>query len=307
MASLVDNTLAPGRAGDIARPGVSLTDGLLLLMSIIWGVNYVVVKYGAGLVDPLAYNGIRVAVAAVILTGIVAVMRGERLARRDLVALLWLGVLGNGVYQAFFVEGIARTRAGDAALVLAAAPAFIAILGRVWGVERLGARAVGGIVLSIAGIALVVFGATGGADGASTLLGNALVLAGCLCWAVYTVLLKPYTNRISALRISAVTAVGGAVPLLIVALPAILSTNWRTVPAGAFGAIAYSAIGALVIAYLFCYRGIRVLGPTRTAMYGNLQPIIAILVAWGFLHEVPTLWQWVGAVTIIAGVVMTRT
>ena len=43
------------------------------------------------------------------------------------------------------------------------------------------------------------------------------------------------------------------------------------------------------IAYLFWYRGLRVLGPTRTAVYGNLQPVIAIIVAWLFLKEAPTL------------------
>jgi len=75
---------------------------------------------------------------------------------------------------------------------------------------------------------------------------------------------------------------------------------------GAYGALAYSAIGALVIAYLFWYRGIRVLGPTRTAVYSNLQPIVALLAAWAFLGEIPTIFQGVGAVTIIAGVFLTR-
>jgi drug/metabolite transporter (DMT)-like permease len=62
----------------------------------------------------------------------------------------------------------------------------------------------------------------------------------------------------------------------------------------------------MVIAYFFWYYGVRVLGPTRTALYGNLQPLIALLAAWLTLHEVPTAWQAVGAATIISGVVLTR-
>ena len=69
----------------------------------------------------------------------------------------------------------------------------------------------------------------------------------------------------------------------------------------------YSGIFALVIAYLFWYRGVQVLGPTRTAMYSNLQPVIALGAAWAALGEVPTPWQALGAGTIIAGVVLTRT
>ena len=59
-------------------------------------------------------------------------------------------------------------------------------------------------------------------------------------------------------------------------------------------------------AYFFWYRGLRVLGPTRTAVYSNLQPIVALLVAWAFLNETPTIFQGVGAATIIAGVFLTR-
>ena len=69
----------------------------------------------------------------------------------------------------------------------------------------------------------------------------------------------------------------------------------------------FSGLGGLVIAYLFWYRGVRVLGPTRTAMYSNLQPVFALAVAWLALHEIPTVGQGLGAAAIIAGVLLTRT
>src|SRR5690242_11379580 len=89
------------------------TDALLLLMALIWGVNFIVVKVGAELLHPLAFNGGRVTIAAVSLVIIVLAMREPWPAWRDARALLVLGVLGNGLYQWFFIEGIARTRAGD--------------------------------------------------------------------------------------------------------------------------------------------------------------------------------------------------
>src|SRR5206468_4334926 len=122
----------------------------LVLMAIIWGVNFSVVKFGTTLVDPLAYNGLRVMLAAVVLLAIISLQRAPFPSRREMLSLAALGVLGNGVYQYFFVEGIARTSASDAALVVAASPAFIAIIGRIRGVERTAARGVAGIVLSIA-------------------------------------------------------------------------------------------------------------------------------------------------------------
>jgi drug/metabolite transporter (DMT)-like permease len=306
MASTATETVTPGHA-TTTRPGVWLTDIALVLMALIWGVNFSIVKFGTTLVDPLAYNGLRVMIAAVVLMTIVLAAKTPLPPRRVIVSLLLLGVLGNGIYQFFFVEGISRTRASDAALVVAASPAFIAIIGRLRGVERASSRRVMGILLSIAGIALVVFATTRGNDGRSSLAGDLLVLAGSLSWATYTVLLKPYTEHVSGIQVSALTMAGGAVPLFLVATPAIVQANWRTVPMLGWAALFYSAIFALVIAYLFWYRGVRVIGPTRTAMYSNVQPIIAVVFAWVVLSETPTIWQGIGMACIMTGLLLTRT
>ncbi|HXT14496.1 MAG TPA: EamA family transporter [Gemmatimonadaceae bacterium] len=305
MASTAGESVTPGHATS-TRPGVWLTDASLVLMAIIWGVNFSVVKFGTTLVDPLAYNASRALLAAVLLVAIVSVARMPFPSRRDIGALMALGVLGNGIYQFFFVIGISRTSASDAALVVAASPAFIAIISRVRGVERATRKGVVGILLSIAGIALVVFGSTENAQGHSSISGDLLVLCGSLAWAIYTVLLKPYTERIPGMQLSTWTMIGGAIVLLLVAAPAMVRTNWVGLPPLGWASVLYSGIFSLVIAYLFWYRGVRVIGPTRTAMYSNLQPVIAVLVAWGMLGEVPTVWQGVGTASIMAGLILTR-
>src|SRR4029079_13905591 len=96
-----------GAASANTRPGVWLTDASLVLMALIWGVNFSVVKYGTSLVDPRAYNAMRVGLPALTLVIIVAVGRLPLPSRRDSLRFLALGFLGNGIYQFFFVEGIA--------------------------------------------------------------------------------------------------------------------------------------------------------------------------------------------------------
>jgi drug/metabolite transporter (DMT)-like permease len=304
MSSTVGEHAAPGHA--TTRPGVWLTELSLVAMALIWGVNYSVVKFGASLVDPLAYNGVRVALAAALLLLIVVIEREPLPPMRTVATLLALGVLGNGVYQFLFIEGIARTRASDAALVVAATPAFVALIGRARGVERITSRDVLGIVLSVAGIALVVLGTTRMTDGSASLIGDLLVLAGSLAWAMFTVLLKPHTENLSGMQVSAFTMMGGALVLVAVATPSISSADWGAFPAMGWAAFAYSTVFALVIAYYFWYRGVRVIGPTRTAVFSNLQPVIAMLMAWAILHETPTAWQTVGAVSIMTGLLLTR-
>ena len=298
--------MTPASGVAVVRPGITLTDLLLVLMALIWGINIAVVKYGTLHLDPLAYNGVRVAIAALALLAIAAMMRDQWPARRDVLSLLLLGVLGNGLYQLLFIQGIAHTRAGNAALVLAATPAFVALFGWMRGTERIRPRGMAGIAISILGIGLVISGTAPIGAGASTLLGDALVLGGCFCWAAFTVLLKPYTERVNAVQVAGITMAGGVVPLLAISAPAIARTAWAAVPLMAWGAIVFSGLGALVIAYLCWYRGVRVLGPTRTSMYGNLQPLVALVFAWVILHEVPTVMQGMGAASIITGLLMTR-
>jgi drug/metabolite transporter (DMT)-like permease len=290
-----------------SRSGVLLAEGAVVLMALIWGINYSVIKYGTSAIEPLAFNGTRVALAAVALLGIAVVAGGAPPARRDVLALLALGVLGNGVYQIFFAEGIARTRAGEAALVVGGSPALIALLGRMAGIEKVSRRGLVGIALSIFGVALIVLtrASGAGAEGGS-LFGDLLVLIGSVCWAVYTVLLVPYTTRLRGLWVVALSMLGGSVVLLAVGAPAILAMNWSTVPAGAWIAMIYGGLGGLVVAYILWYRGVKILGPTRTALFANLQPFIALMVAWLTLGERPTGWQVFGAATIVGGVLLTR-
>jgi drug/metabolite transporter (DMT)-like permease len=296
----------PAIADSTAHQSFGVTDVLLFMMAVIWGINFVVVKYATHVFNPVAFTGLRVGTAALFLLA-VAFARGDLvLPRRDVIGLLLIGMIGNGLYQLFFVHGVARTRAGNAALIVAAAPAFIALFARLRGLERVRRLTLVGITLSVLGVGLVIAGSARPSNGEVTLLGSMLVFFGVLCWSVYTILLQPYTKRIDVARLSAVTMVGGAVPLLIASTPALIATDWSAVGPAGWLALFYSSVISMGVAYYFWYRGLRVLGPTRTAVYANLQPIIALAVAWAFLGEVPTIFQGVGAATIVAGVFLTR-
>ena len=299
---------APHMTSAYSRSSVLLAEGAVVLMALIWGVNYSVIKYGTNAMPPVAFNGVRVAMAALALLIIALAWGGPMPARRDALALLALGVLGNGIYQILFAEGIARTRAGEAALVVGGSPAIIALLGRLAGVETTTRRGLAGIALSIFGVALIVLARANVGSGphGGSLLGDLLVLIGSVCWAVYTILLVPYTKRLGGFWVIALSMLGGSVVLLAVGARSIAAVDWATVPAAVWGSMIYGGLGGLVFAYILWYRGVKVLGPTRTALFANLQPFIALMFAWITLGETPTAWQMIGAVTIVGGVVLTR-
>ncbi len=275
-------------------------------MAVIWGVNFSVVKYGTQVMAPLAFNVLRMGLGCVVLLALAQWRPGPRPSVRDRWHLMGLGVLGHCIYQVLFITGLARTRAGTAALVVAASPAAVAIVARAFGHERLTSRAVLGIVASIAGVGLVLGGSLQ-VDGTSHLVGDLLILAAVCCWAFYTSGLMPLTKRVESVQVAAWTLVGGVVPLTVLALPSLWATDWAAVSWLTWGSVVYAGVLAMVIAYLFWYRGVHEIGPTRTAMYSNLQPIVAVLVAWVALGEIPTVAQGLGAATVIGGLYLSRT
>ena len=294
----------------VARPlgaGFGTTDLLLVLMAMIWGGNFFAVQYGAAHMDSWAFNATRMSLGLVVLTALaVATVRQPWPSWSDRLKLLGCGVIGNGLYQLLFIGGVPRTRGGSASLILAASPAVLALIGWATRTEKLTRQLILGVVCSIAGVAMVMLGDHGHAARPDSMLGNVLVAAACLTWGVYATLLRPLASRLNGLHVTVLTLLGGVLPLTALAVPALRTTPWAALDLGTWAAIAYAGIGAMGVAYVIYYRGLKQLGPTRTSMYGNLQPFIALLVAWQLQADAPTLAQLLGAAGILGGIVLAR-
>ncbi len=291
-----------------SRPvGFSGTDALLGLMVLIWGVNYIVLKAVLAHIEPLAFNALRFTVASTALAAF-AMARGggTRPTRRDLLRFLGLGVLGNTIYQFGFILGLAQTRAGNAALIMAAVPVETALISHLKGHDRLRSRDFLGLLLSFAGISAVVLGSATAQFGGA-FLGDLLVFGATLCWSFYLVGLKPMVDRYGPVQATAWAMGLGTIPLVLVSLPFALAQPWRAVPALDYAGLLYSALGSLVVAYVIWSRGIARLGPARTAMYSNVTPFVVAVCAWAWLGEQPTAWQGAGAAGIFTGIWLTRT
>jgi drug/metabolite transporter (DMT)-like permease len=216
-------------------------------------------------------------------------------------------VLGNGIYQMVFVGSVVNTDVGVAALLLASSPAFIALLSRFAGLGQITPRVALGIALSLAGVALIAFTSRVSLDGSSSLEGNLLAVLAAILWAVYVVLQARFVSDVEDTTVAALTLAGGAIPLVIFGFPALLSTHWLALPIPVWGAIVFGGVISLALASVFWYRGVRILGATRTGVYLHFEPVFALIAAWIWLGEHPTPMQGVGAVTILAGVTLTHT
>jgi drug/metabolite transporter (DMT)-like permease len=291
-----------------AAAGFTLTDLTLLFTVTIWGFNFVIVKAVLDVMSPLGFLAVRMVLAMVIMLGIYQLSDGEfRLPRREWLALLGLGLFGSTAYQLFFIHGLDRTTAGNAALIQAALPVVVAVVTHVLGSERLQPLAWLGVVLSFAGIYLVIRGGPNQVTfGTDSLVGDLLLVGAVASWATYTVLAKPVLARHPPLRVTAFSMLGGVPPLVLVSIPALMAEPWGDLPASAWLAVVYSGGLSIALSYLLWNRGLVRVGGARTSVYVNLVPVVAVLAAFFFLGESLSWLQLAGGAVIFAGIVLTR-
>ncbi len=285
-----------------------LTYIALAVLIFIWAANFSVVKYALRDMTPLAFNGLRFTLASILLWMIVKVGgRSMAMDRRYWPALIGLSLLGNTIYQVLFIYGIDWTLAGNASLMLAATPIFTTLLSIAFRQERVGWMAWTGVVISVVGIGLVVWGGAQAVSfAADTVRGDLTVLAAAAAWSGYTVGSNPLVRRYGALPVTAVTMWIGGLALLIVSVPSFLAQDWTAVRPVSWLALLFSGAFAIALAYFIWYYSIRQIGNTRTAVYSNFIPVVALFIAWLMLSETPTWLQLLGAAAVVGGTILVR-
>ncbi len=283
------------------------TESALAVMVLVWGVNFAVVKGVLARMDPLAFNAIRFVIASL---AVAAVLRAQgRLALpegRDWLRFAMLGLVGNVLYQVAFILGLDRTLAGHAALILALTPILTALGSMALGHERPGPRTWWGAAASVAGIALVTGSAAVLEGSRDALVGDVILLGACVAWAAYTVAARPMVQRYGSVPATAWTLWVGTLGLVPLGTPALLRQDWSVVGAREWGGLVFSALFAIALAYLIWYRGVERIGNTRTAIFSNLTPVVAMAAAALILGERPTVAALVGAALTLGGVMVVR-
>jgi len=289
-------------------PTFSGTDLMLIMMSIVWGLNFTAIKGALADFQPLTFNAIRFSTSSLFLLGLLWIReRSIGVQRKDLRRFVLLAIIGNTAYQLFFINGIVLTTATNGALILATTPIFIILFGALLDVEKITSRIIQGVILSFLGVIMIVLGSGNTlAFSNQSLLGDLLIVANPICWSIYTVLSKPMLKEYSPLKLTTVTMAIGAVPLVIVGIPSLGQQNWTTISINAWLGLAFSAFLAIGLGYVIWYTGVSKIGSARTSLYDNLVTVFAVASAWILLSESMSAVQIAGAILVFVSLYVVR-
>ncbi|MFP3940195.1 MAG: DMT family transporter [Acidobacteriota bacterium] len=290
---------APQPEPVLSTPGWRVHTGLLTVQ-LIFGGYHVTAKAVLASLDPFALVALRVSLAAPIL--VVLAWRADRTVPRagELAYLALLGFLGVFANQLLFINGLELTTATDAAILMPSIPVFAVGVGALLGIEHVGWIRTAGILLAAAG-AVVMVNPAGISLAGGSLLGNALILANCLCFATFLVVQRPILRRLPWRTVIAGAFVFGAAGVLAASWRRLAAVDFGALPAGAWWGLGYIVLFPTVLSYSLNTWAVRRSSPSLTAAYTTFQPVATAALAALFLAERPEPMDAVGFVLIVSG------
>ena len=276
----------------------------LLLAVLFLGTNPVAVKVAVRDVPPLPFVSLRFVLAGLVLLTLVLLLKEERPSRRDLLSMAAVGVVGVGLNNIAFTSGVSLTTASETALIYAGVPVWGMILGASLGLERPTLLAILGVALAFVGVGVVVYSSLG--EGASSFIGDLLVVVATVCWASYAVLSLPLLRRHTPLTIAAYTMLFGGLAALPVALPGFFDSAWEAVSLTSWAATAYSTLFVAAYGFFAWQRGVSRIGANRVLVYQYLIVLIGVVAGVVLLGESLTVNKFIGGAVILLGVYLAR-
>jgi drug/metabolite transporter (DMT)-like permease len=272
----------------------------LILLTIIWGYNWVVMKSALAYAGAFEFAALRTVIGAFCLFAVVLFMR-KPLRVKEMPTLILLGILQTSGFTGILIWALVEGGAGKTAVLTYTMPFWVMLLAWPMLGEKLRGLQWPAAILSTMGMLFILDPLHLGTDTFSMLLA---VLSG-IFWAISVIVAKKLHQRAPDLDLLSLTAwqmFFGSIPLVVVAL-LVPSAPIQWTPYF-IGAVIFNAVFCNALAWLLWLYALQRLSAGVASMSSMLAPVIGVMAAWVQLHEVPNKTELIGMTLIAASLLI---
>jgi drug/metabolite transporter (DMT)-like permease len=275
---------------------------LTLLAGTLWGTSFPAIKIGLDYMDPFLFVFVRFLVASAVMLLIMLALKKIAVPHGKWRLILFLGVI-NGVAYLLQYVGMTYTAAAKAALFINLSAIWVALLSPKLIGEGLGRRRGLGVLAAFVGVVFVTTNLDISMLGEGQLLGDLLLVASGFIWAVFMIYNKPLVMTGKGVLESLTWVLPATlIPMVPFVVPS--ATHILALPLQAWVAIAYTAVACWILPYYLWLEGLKQMSATTSSVLLLMEILVAAAISAVFLGEVFTLIGLVGAVFIVAAIVV---
>ena len=288
------------RVGETRRPAGLIPSGFALLLATMWGGNNVSLKASLEYGAPMQVGWMRFVLGGIVALGYMLARRESlEIARHEVKPLLALGALFS-VQLIIMNVGQDLTSAGHGVALNSTLPIWTATLARFFiPSDRLTLWKALALVLSYAGVLVVVFGDTGVGQEGVTILGDALSLIAACLLGLRLILLSNFAQNVSEAKLMMGQLVVGTV--LLFAGSYIFESPAYTLESGFWMAMGYQGVVIAGFGFLANAWLVKRYLPSSITFFYFAQPIAGVMLAWLILGEEPGRGLILGVALLCAG------
>lgn len=285
-----------------------LVNLVLALVTISWGLNNIVLKIGFHYVTPGQFSGIRMIFAFPFMIYLAFFWRGRiPFTRKDFMSIAFFGLTGLGVFQTLFPIGINETTTALGGILMATMPIFVVILSIVFHLEKPQWQSIGGVSLTLLGLSIIMLTkSVSDSNAQTTFRGILCIVLSEVGYAINTTFLRPYMKKYPPLQVTGLAMSVSVLFYLAVYWKDMSTLVIQNVPWQAWTTTFYSGMVAFLLANIIWNFAIKSIGSTQVAVYGNLSPVMVLVLSALLFGDVLNGWQMAGAIVIFSGVVMVQ-
>ncbi|WP_035513054.1 DMT family transporter [Halalkalibacillus halophilus] len=278
---------------------------LILIITIIWGYSWVLMKDALLYMEPFTFSAFRFGLGAIVMVLVVMIYKLGLPPRDKIFHLLVLGMLQTAIVFLLVMYALKFIDAGKSSLLLYSMPLWSGVLANLLLKEKTSKIRWTGLVIGMFGLAIILFSDLLGNVTLEVLFGEFLIVIAAISWAFSNIYYRIFLNKLPRLQVNAYQMLFGAIAISIVAFLAEgdATINWT------FDSIYYvvfTGVLASALCFTVWFMLLSVVDTIGATMPSLLVPVFGIFFGWLLLDEIITWNILIGSIFILSGILITN-